>query len=166
MAISPISDIVLDVARAADPTRYRTAAARLGQLAGASAEQPMPFEEALGNARPPGTLPGPPPMRMPFDPALALVQMRNVDAMRPAQPYEQFEAFVLQTFVQSMLPRDSEALFGAGTAGEIWKSMLAESLGTQLARTGGIGIARMLAEHDPRNDGPEGATDSPAPARS
>jgi peptidoglycan hydrolase FlgJ len=164
MAISPVSDIVLEVARAADPTRYRAAAARLGQIANAPAEQPMPFEEALVTARPPA----PPPLRTPFDPALALVQMRSVDAMRgqAGQPYEKFEAFVLQTFIQSMLPRESEATFGAGTAGEIWKSMLAESLGTQLARTGGIGIARMLAEHGPLEDRPEGVTDSAPPIRS
>lgn len=164
MAISPVSDIVLEVARAADPTRYKAAAARLGQLAGASAEQPMPFEEALGKA----TTPVPPSLRMPFDPALALVHMRSVDAMRAesAQPYQQFEAFVLQTFIQSMLPRDGQALFGAGTAGEIWKSMLAEGLGTQLARTGGIGLARMLAEHGPQNDRSEGVVDNPSPTRS
>jgi peptidoglycan hydrolase FlgJ len=164
MAISPVSDIVLEVARAADPTRSRAAAARLGGLAGAAAPLPETFEEALGGVR----APAPMPLRMPFDPALALVQMRSNDALSAdrAKPNERFEAFVLQTFIQSMLPRDSEALFGAGTAGEIWKSMLAEGLGAQLARTGGIGIARMLAEHDPQTDGAGGVRDSPVPTRS
>jgi peptidoglycan hydrolase FlgJ len=161
MAISPVSDIVLEVARAADPTRSRAAAARLGELTNAAAPYPETFEEALGGVR----APAPMPLRMPFDPALALVQMRSNDALR-ANPNERFEAFVLQTFIQSMLPRDGEALFGAGTAGEIWKSMLAEGLGAQLARTGGIGIARMLAEHDPQSDPAAGVTESPVTTRS
>ncbi len=162
MAISPISDIVLDVARAADPAKYRAAAAGLGNLAGAPADPMGTFEDALGATRRPASL------RTPFDPALALVQMRSNDALRPdsARPYEAFEAFVLQTFIESMLPKESEALFGAGTAGEIWKAMLAEGLGHQLASAGGIGIARMLAEQEPQVDRAEPDTGSASPTRS
>jgi hypothetical protein len=146
MAISPVSDIVLEVAKAADPAKSSAAAARLG--AGASPYVGS-FEEALGAARGPVSL----APRTSFDPALALVQMRSNDALKkPAATYERFEAFVLQTFIQSMLPKD-EGLYGAGTAGEIWKSMLAESLGAQLAQSGGIGIARMLAADAAQNDG-------------
>ena len=158
MAISPLSDIVLEVAKAADPAKSSAAAARLG--AGASAYAGS-FEEALGAARDPVAL----APRTPFDPALALVQMQSNDALKkPAATYERFEAFVLQTFIQSMLPQKGEGLFGAGTAGEIWKSMLAESLGAQLAQSGGIGIARMLAADAAQNDG-EGS-DPAAPTRS
>jgi hypothetical protein len=59
--------------------------------------------------------------------------------------YGQFEAFVLQTFVQSMLPKNATSVFGSGTAGEVWKSMLAEKMGGELARSGQVGIARRLA---------------------
>lgn len=149
MAISPVSDIVLEVAKAADPARYSAAAARLGTSAGASPYAGS-FEEALGDARRPVSA----ALRTPFDPAFALVQMQSNDALKkPAAAYERFEAFVLQTFVESMLPQKGEGLYGAGTAGEIWKSMLAESLGAQLARVGGIGIARMLAADAAQNDG-------------
>lgn len=162
MAISPISDIVLEVAKAADPTRSSAAAARLGAAAGASGAYAGSFEEALGGGR----SPLPVPSRMPFDPALAVVHMRSNDALRtPAAPYEKFEAFVLQTFIESMLPRNGEALFGAGTAGEIWKSMLAEGLGTQLAQAGGIGIARMLAADGPDRDHGQGRPTSPTRSR-
>ena len=44
-------------------------------------------------------------------------------------PSAQLEAFVLQTFIQSMLPKNATHVFGKGTAGEVWKSMLAEKLG-------------------------------------
>ena len=165
MAISPVSDIVLEVAKAADPTRYRAAAARLSQADGGFALQQETFEDALGAVRSNGAA----APRLPFDPALTLVQMRNNAAQKaqPAGPYEQFEAFVLQTFIESMLPQNGKALFGAGTAGQIWKSMLAQGLGAQLARAGGIGIARTLAAHEPGNDGTQRTAEMPnAPTRS
>jgi peptidoglycan hydrolase FlgJ len=153
MAISPISDIVLEVAKAADPASYSAAAGRLSRLAGSAAavpamptsDAPVPesFAETLGNV---GT-PRPIAPHMPFDPALALVRMQNQDtlAAQAGSPFEKYEAFVLSSFVETMLPKDSEVLYGAGTAGEIWKSMLAEGLGAQLAKVGGIGIADMLS---------------------
>lgn len=59
--------------------------------------------------------------------------------------YQKFEAMVLQSFVKSILPADSEEFFGEGTAGEIWKGMMAEQLGNVIAERGGVGIAdRMI----------------------
>jgi flagellar protein FlgJ len=43
------------------------------------------------------------------------------------------------------MPRDSEAMFGSGTAGMIWKSMLAEKVAAEIARTGTLGIAKQIA---------------------
>ena len=174
MAISPISDIVLEVAKAADPASYSAAAGRLQRLAGtASAIPPMPsadaavqetFAEALGGV----ATPRPVAPHLPFDPALALVRMQNQDALAaPGSPFEKYESFVLSSFVETMLPKDSEVLFGAGTAGEIWKSMLAEGLGSQLARFGGIGIANLLAasmRDDEAATPTETAAADPAPA--
>lgn len=163
MAISPISDIVLEVAKAADPKSYSEAAARLGRLAGTAAPAtaaslPETFAETLGGVK----ARAPVAPHVPFDPALALVRMQNHDALaaQPAKPQEQFEAFVLSNFVETMLPKDSEVLFGGGTAGEIWKSMLAQGLGTQLARVGGIGIAHMLSADAAGPAGKDGATDA------
>jgi peptidoglycan hydrolase FlgJ len=48
-----------------------------------------------------------------------------------------------------MLPKESEEVFGKGTAGGVWKSMLAEQLGNQLAKGNGIGIAKQLAAAHP-----------------
>ncbi len=62
--------------------------------------------------------------------------------------YQKFEAMVLQNFVQSMLPKESATFFGEGTAGEIWKSMMAEQLAAMLAEGGGIGIAQSLMPAD------------------
>lgn len=60
-------------------------------------------------------------------------------------PYVQFEAFVLQSFIQAILPKDASVVFGEGTAGEVWKSMLAEKIALQVAEAGGIGIAKAVA---------------------
>lgn len=64
---------------------------------------------------------------------------------RVASPLEQFEGFVLRSFIESMLPSEASSYFGSGTAGEVWRSMMAEEIGNELARGGGIGIAAAIA---------------------
>lgn len=60
--------------------------------------------------------------------------------------FGQLEAFILQSFIQSMLPKNAKTVFGKGTAGEIWRSMLAEKLATELAQSGQVGLAKQLAQ--------------------
>jgi hypothetical protein len=154
MAINPGSDIVLEVAKAADPSSIRAAVARLERIADAASSIDGTFAETLKRVRGNAPLAS----HVPFDPALALVRLRSQEAMAQTRGRtgEQFESFVLQTFIQSILPKESVAVFGSGTAGEIWRSMLAEQLGTQLARAGGVGIAAMiessLSAKDERQD--------------
>lgn len=59
---------------------------------------------------------------------------------------QQFEGFVLRTFVEAMLPKENASFFGSGTAGDIWRSMMAERLGEEIAAAGGVGIAALLAD--------------------
>jgi flagellar protein FlgJ len=89
--------------------------------------------------------------------------------------YGKFEAFVLQSFLESMLPKNATAVFGKGSAGEFWRSMLAEKLGTELARSGQVGIAQRLAEGashasqppaSPNATPPVAATDTNGPSAS
>lgn len=63
-----------------------------------------------------------------------------------AEPFKKFEAFVLQTFIQEMMPEDTESVYGKGFAGDVWKSMLAEKLAEVVAKSGGIGIADLLEQ--------------------
>ena len=69
---------------------------------------------------------------------------------RPAQandPRVKFEGFVLQTFIETIMPKDSESTFGSGLAGDMWKSMLSEKIANVVASRGGLGIAnRILAD--------------------
>lgn len=75
-----------------------------------------------------------------------------------APAYRKFEAFVLQTFIEAMLPHDSAVNFGKGVAGDVWRSMLAEQLGSAVAKSGGVGIARFLAAAHPGDVRPDGKT--------
>lgn len=159
MTISPPSDIILDVVRAADPQRMRAATERLVQFAGDRGPDAASFASFLDGARRERIV------ERPFDPAIARVAMHNREALAaagprdrtsPAEPYRQFEAFVLQSFVETMLPKEAESVFGSGTAGEVWKGMLAEKIGAELAASGGVGIAEQLARLHPENAAPAG----------
>jgi peptidoglycan hydrolase FlgJ len=61
-------------------------------------------------------------------------------------PFARFEALVLQTFIQSMLPKDAESVYGKGLSGDMWQSMLAEKIAEQVTQRGGVGIAARLAK--------------------
>jgi hypothetical protein len=146
VAISPPSDIVLGVALAADPQKYRAAVERLRSLsaaAGADFGSPewqanVVVETRRDAAKPAGDA----------NPA-SLVAARAVatpprQARNAPDAFGQLEAFVLQTFIQSMLPKNASHVFGKGTAGEVWKSMLAEKLANELAKSGQVGLAKRL----------------------
>lgn len=120
MAINPPSDIILDVARAADPVAYQASLEKLRALAGARIE---------------GT------DQTQFTVASAAVEAPR-SAVNPA--FRKFEAFMLQTFVQSMFTSEGESVFGKGIAGEYWKSMMSEVIAKEMAEGGGVGIATML----------------------
>lgn len=126
MAISPPSDIVLDVARAAGPADIAAAREALVKKAGGAAAPFMVGAPSLSRAT---------------------ADASQADA-KAATNYQRFEAMVLQTFIQNMLPKDAEGIYGKGLAGDMWKSQLAEQLADTMAARGGIGIARnMLADH-------------------
>ncbi len=67
-------------------------------------------------------------------------------ASKQTEAFRQFESFILQSFIETMLPKNAESVFGSGTAGGVWKSMLAEKLADQISRSGGIGIAQRIAK--------------------
>jgi hypothetical protein len=143
VAINPPSDIVLGVVQAADPARRQAATERLLRLAAL----PSGGTAAAGgddSAVPPaGAAIGAWRTATAFAPATEQRTLAPAtDKRAPRDPaFVEFEAMVLQTFVQSLLPKDAASVFGRGTAGEVWKSMLAEQIAREIARSGGIGIA-------------------------
>lgn len=127
MAISTPVDIVLDVVRAADPAAAETARARLASFAGRAAD--TGFEVGAAPADQPARASSATPSAVP-------------------EAFRKFEAMVLQTFVQSMLPQETESVYGEGVAGQMWQALLAEKLGEAMASRGGIGIAdRILRDY-------------------
>ncbi len=147
MIVTPTSDLVLDVLDAADPVTQRAATAKLDALKSSGADFAATMDSEATKAAAAdqsaaqvaeaqsGVLNGPP--------------VQVIKKPGPDEVYRKFEAFILQTFVETMLPKESEEVFGKGTAGGVWKSMLAEQLGAQLAKGKGIGIAKQLASAHP-----------------
>lgn len=138
MAISPPSDLVMDVVRAADPAEVQEAQARL-KANRAAFQATSLADSGDGFAAAVSVLNG-------SDGASGLGDIGNrVEHKKTPETYRKFEAMVLQNFVKSMLPSESENVYGKGTAGDIWKGMMAEQIGNVLAQGGGIGIAESLA---------------------
>lgn len=63
---------------------------------------------------------------------------------KTADAAQKFEAFVLQTFIQEMMPETSENVFGSGISGDFWKSMMSEKIAEQVAERGNLGIADLI----------------------
>ena len=57
-------------------------------------------------------------------------------AARAGKAQKSFEAFALQVFIGSMLPKENSKMFGTGNAGKMWQSMLAEKLADQITASG------------------------------
>jgi Rod binding domain-containing protein len=143
VAISPPSDIVLGVALAADPEQYRLAAERLRRISGtreAARSETLPWTTDSAPVRTAATA-GTAVLTPAGAPTAKIVK----GAKGAADAFGQLEAFVLQSFIQSMLPKNAEHVFGKGAAGEVWKSMLAEKLANELSRSGQVGLAKRLA---------------------
>lgn len=138
MAIQTATDIILDVVRAADPAVAQRAEAMLEAAAVRKSEQaaatPAFQRELLASNDISGI-------------SVSATAGDEAGPEKSLEVYQRFEAMILQNFIGSMLPKDSEQLYGKGTAGEIWKGMMAEQLGAALAKNGGIGIAeRMMGD--------------------
>ncbi|MBB4567296.1 rod-binding protein [Rhizobium leucaenae] len=136
MAISPPSDLVLDVVKAANPADVQAAQEKLAANRAAFAATSL-AENGNGFASTVSAL----------DSAATKAGLSNANthtaSTKVPQAYHKFEAMVLQNFVKNMLP-NSETLYGKGSAGEIWKGMMAEQLGNTLAKNGGVGIAEQM----------------------
>ena len=146
MAFNPRSDVILEVLKAADPARASLAAERLNALGGANApagDFAADLDKAASAAPAPGAL---------ESDGLADARSR-LSAMpdatdKAARAKLEFEATLLNSFVGELLPKDTK-VFGEGTAGDMWRSMLSEQISKQIAKSGALGLSRRLfATHD------------------
>lgn len=137
MSISPSSDLVLDVLKAANPASVAAATDRL------AAGAPAPVSPAAATAASQA-------FEAQFDKAGESIPTKAPGAggSKAPEAYRKFEAMVLQSFIKEMLPKDGDDVYGKGTAGDIWKGMLAQQIATVVSKRGGIGIAdHLLAGH-------------------
>lgn len=134
MSIQPISDIVLDVANAADPARVAAVKQRLAEAAGGD------FASLLGVAPPPSAS---------FswsEQAKARFFSAPTGAPEKSGGAEQakrgLETLVAKMMFETLLPKEGETTFGKGTAGGVWRSMLADRLATEVTRGKGLGLLK------------------------
>src|ERR1700722_16715679 len=100
MAFSPKTDVILEVASAADPSRASLAAQRLNAIAGSNAT-PADFVSSLNQAAanvPPSSLPGGADARSRLAEAA-----RGPEKLGKAKT--QFEVMMLNSFVSELLPK-------------------------------------------------------------
>jgi Rod binding domain-containing protein len=142
MAFNPSSDVILEVLNAADPSRASLAAQRLSALAASNAEQADFGADLLKAASKADSAP------VAVESAAdARARLAGADKLKQAKT--QFEAMMLNSFVSELLPKDSDDVFGQGMAGDMWRSMLAEQVSLQIAKSGKLGLARHLfATHE------------------
>ena len=146
MAIKPSSDIVLEVLKAADPLRAQAATQRLSVLGAGSVEAADDFTKVLDATTQP-----PPAERADIAAnasnmrdRLAGLSLEAAKDDKAARTQVEFEASILKTFVDAILPKDETDVYGQGSAGDIWKSMLADQIAKQIARSGAFGISKQL----------------------
>lgn len=146
MAFNPRTDVVLEVLSAADPTRASVAAQRLNALAGPNATTAS-FAADLERAAAPANASTPPVASAPD--ARSHIARTAAAPDKLGQANTQFEAMMLNSFVGELLPKDTGEVFGQGMAGDMWRSMLAEQVSMQIAKSGKLGLARRLfATHE------------------
>lgn len=146
--MDPKTDILLGVSNAADPARIREAVGKLKALSGDQGE----FAGMVAANKASATFgttssTGPEDALTPPSASLTPGSKTTVASSTTGlgDVFNKLEAFIMQTFIQSMLPKDAPAVYGKGTAGDVWKGMLAEKMGNEVAKSGQLGIAKRLS---------------------
>ena len=135
MSINPASDILLDVARAADPAKATAATSRLARLAADGGIDEAQFGDVLSDVDAPRAV------RLPalVAPRFGSTQPENAKDIAETKAYQGISALLLENLVENMLP-DSDEFFGSEAGAGIWRSMLAQELGTSLSKSVDLGI--------------------------
>jgi hypothetical protein len=145
MSLAPSTDLVLEVSRAADPSRAAAVVDKLNALASAGAQSPADFAAALNSV----AAEAPPPAT-----SSAVAAPRAASPLsREEKARHQLESVFLSQFIGEMLPKDAQSAFGQGYAGDMWRQMLAERVADQMAASGRLGIASRLFAGKPLASG-------------
>ncbi|MDB5596809.1 MAG: putative flagellar protein FlgJ-like protein [Hyphomicrobiales bacterium] len=135
VSIQPISDIILDVAMAADPAKASAAKQRLSELDDASGRS---FGEVLSAQTGETSTRWSPLAEARFFSAPTGVAIKEKASMDQAK--RGLETLVAKMLVESMLPKEGGTFFGKDNAGGVWRSMLADKIATEMTKGKGLGI--------------------------
>jgi len=137
VSITPASDLVLDVAMAADPAKRWAATEKLATGGTVSPVERTSFdlvlESAVSNA---------PDSRSNLHSPSTTSANPQKSRDEGAKAYKGLEQLVLKNLLETLLPKNSSVLFGSSTAGEVWRSMLADQLASEFGKTVDLGCAR------------------------
>ncbi len=156
MAVTLSSDIIADVMRIADPSRFKAAAAKLD----GAASEGTAFAGFVEEAASPGRV------RDRGDDLVADVLGAADDAKRTmaeaelggraphvlaaatpgAEPYRAFEQMVLRNMFETMMPQADSGAYGTDSSAGIWRSLANDQLASVYADWGGLGIAQTLSD--------------------
>ena len=156
MSVTISSDLVVDVMNAAPPRIARAATLRLTDIADGTG-----FATTLQGVKGhrPGKIAGDmiADVMSAAEPGRAAAAEQRLASLSAtvAGPYKAFEAFMLRTAFEDMLPPVETGAFGSGFAGSVWRSMAAEQFASLFTDRGGIGLAKTLANRDQAAAAPE-----------
>jgi hypothetical protein len=140
LSIKPVTDIVLEVAMAADPARAQAAKQKLLDFGDASLGS---FKDVLSAQAPSlRTFSGrwSPEAEARFFSAPTGAAVSAQGGMDEAK--RGLETMMAKMMVETMLPKDGGQFFGKDNAGGVWRSMLADKLAAELTKGKGLGILR------------------------
>ena len=137
MTIQPVSDIILDVANAADPARAAAAKQRLAEAAGGY------FTHLFSNTSHSNDHSWSDVSRARFFSDTSGRASSGAGTSDDAK--RGLETLIAKMLIETMLPKESEASFGKGTAGNVWRSMMADRLAEDLTRGSGLGILKNVS---------------------
>lgn len=141
MSIFPSSDIITDVGRAADPSSQVEAVHRLERLSRTQANDLSinPGSGIRNNHNHPNLS-----FNVPNSSGSSFSTHSSSTVGPEPSPFRKFEAYILQTWLEILLPRDGGIVYGHDQASGIWRSLMAEQLGNQLAKTNALGLDRLM----------------------
>jgi flagellar protein FlgJ len=138
------------VLKAADPLRAQAATQRLSVLGAGGVDEADDFAKVLdATAQQPTSGPDIAANAANMRERFSSISLDAVKDDKATRTQVEFEASILKTFVDAILPKDETSVYGQGTAGDIWKSMLADQIAKQIAKSGAFGVAKRLFSTHP-----------------
>jgi hypothetical protein len=165
MSIFPSVDLVTEVAQAADPHRRDAAVTRLNEISSTRLLAEDAFGKLANKANAP-TIPSASATSVAVLSGRAPTPPRTIvaDGSPAASAAQKFEAFVIQSCLETILPKSEDGVFGSGAGASVWRSMVAEQIGDQIAKAGGFGLRKILEQRLAHPDGGDKADNSPSSA--